>query len=259
MARKNLKVADVRESVIAAGLELLHERGVSTSLGVTLTEAINRSGVPRSSAYVALGGPDGKPLERFHREILGRLDSSEDQTQTLAAVEEVVVEMGPLLESKDPVQWGVVMREIIRRTLAANLAEARSQSNWRIFLALLAALGTRPERDLAENEALRFSAMMDEGEFGDTYLALFTLFGIRLVPGVSIDTFSVATASVTSVMALRVDIDDRLEKIERPSGPNGETELWNMAAVAFEGFILTCTEPDPNAEISADITGWLRY
>ena len=259
MARKNLKVADVRESVIAAGLELLHERGVSTSLGVTLTEAINRSGVPRSSAYVALGGAEGTPLERFHGEVLGRLDLTEDQTETLAAVQEVVVEMAPLLESKDPTQWGIVMREIIRRTLATNVAEVGKQKNWRIFLALLAALGTRQDRNEAETEALRFATMMNQGEFSDTYLALFTLFGIRLVPGVTIDTFSVSVSSIVSAVALRVDFDERFEQIERPTGPSGEVELWNVAAIAFEGFILTCTEPDPDAEVSADITGWLRY
>jgi hypothetical protein len=45
--------------------------------------------------------------------------------------------------------------------------------------------------------------------------------------------------------------------IERPTGDDGQLETWTQRSLNLEGLILTCFEPDPEAEVSADLSTWL--
>jgi len=58
--KKRLKAAESRRALLDAGLELLKSRGVAPGLDrVTLKEAIEVSGVPRSTAYRLYEGGRG--------------------------------------------------------------------------------------------------------------------------------------------------------------------------------------------------------
>ena len=57
---------------------------------------------------------------------------------------------------------------------------------------------------------------------------------------------------------MRFELEPALHELSRPTGPNGELEVWNAAAIAFEGAILTMLEADPEASVSADLSSWIE-
>ena len=257
--RKRLKAAESRRALLDAGLELLKSRGVAPGLDrVTLKEAIELSGVPRSTAYRLYEGGKGQ-LEEYRANLLSDLDNSVDIGPTMAAIELVLAEVAPLIESKDPVQLAVALREVLRMTVNTNVDSVVNSLEWRVYMSSLASLGTGMEADPDMTEAFRVAA----SEFGERFVEFFdhlaTVFGLRPRDPLTLHDFGVLVSATIEGTALRQHVDPRLANMKRATGSNGELQSWNAAGIAIEGLLVTYFEPDPNAAVSANLGPWTAW
>ena len=257
--RKRLKAAESRRALLDAGLELLKSRGVAPGLDrVTLKEAIELSGVPRSTAYRLYEGGKGQ-LEEFRADLLSDLDNSIDAAPTMAAAEAVFAEVAPQIESGDPVQMAAALREVVRVIMNANMESVVSSLEWRVHMSSLASLGTGMEADPEMTEAFRATASEFGERFIEFYNQLSSAFGLRTRQPLTIHEFGVLASSIAEGIALRQHVDPRLASMKRATGPDGTLQSWNAAGIAIEGLLITWLEPDPAAVVSADLSTWTRW
>ena len=244
--------------MLDAGLELLKSRGVAPGLDrVTLKEAIELSGVPRSTAYRLYEGGKGQ-LEEYRADLLSDLDNSIDPSPTQEATDQVLDEVAPLITSGDPDQLAAALREVVRVTVNTNMESVVQSLEWRVYMSSLASLDTGNDADPAMTEAFRVAA----SEFGERFVEFFerisTVFGLRSREPLRVHDFGLLVSSIIEGVALRQHIHPRLSGLKRPTGPDGEMQPWNAAALAIEGLLITWCEPDPEADVSADLASWTR-
>jgi len=113
--RKYRKAADSISQLLTAGRELLEERGLAPGLGrVSLNDAIERSGIPRSSAYRLYSGGPG-PLESYRVALLSDVTSDFlDRAERFEAVERTLLEHKSQIDNGDSAELATALREIIR-------------------------------------------------------------------------------------------------------------------------------------------------
>lgn len=257
--KKRLKAAESRRALLDAGLDLLKSHGVAPGLDrVTLKEAIELSGVPRSTAYRLYEGGKGQ-LEEYRADLLADLDNSVDPSATRTAVQQTLAEVEPLIASGEPASLATALREVVRVAVNTNMESVADSLEWRVYMSSLASLGTGLDSDPDLTEAFRVAA----SEFGERFVDLFETiagtFGIRTRPTLSLQDFGALASSVVEGVALRQHINPRLAGVKRPTGADGELQSWNAAAIAIEGLLLTWTERDPNATVSADLSTWTDW
>lgn len=257
--RKRLKAAESRRALLDAGIELLRSRGVAPGLDrVTLKEAIEMSGVPRSTAYRLYEGEKGQ-LEEFRADLLADLDNTIDQQPTLAAVDSVLHDNASALESQDPGKLADLLREIIRVSMATNLESVQSSLEWRVYMSSLASLGTGDEDESPSTHALQDAADATGEQFVEVFRRLANTFGLRLRDPYSPMDFSAAVSAIVEGVALHQHVEPRLANMQRPTGTGGELQPWNAAAVSVESLMLAMTEPDPAMTVSADLSAWTAF
>lgn len=257
--RKRLKAAESRRALLDAGLELLKSRGVAPGLDrVTLKEAIEVSGVPRSTAYRLYEGGKGQ-LEEFRADLLADLDNSVDSRPTHEAFDTLLAELQPVIDSKDPIKMAWALRELIRVTVNANMESVVNSLEWRVYMSSLASLGTGLDADPSLTEIFRAAAQEFGERFVDLYSFCMTTFGVRNRDSLSINDFGILASSISEGVALRQHVDPRLASMKRTTGLGGELQIWNAAAIAIEGLVLSWTEPDPDAVVSADLSSWTYW
>jgi len=257
--KKRLKAAESRRALLDAGLELLNSRGVAPGLDrVTLKEAIELSGVPRSTAYRLYEGGKGQ-LEEYRADLLTDLDNSIDDGPTREAIEQVMLDVEPLIATKDPVKLAQALREVIRVVVNANMESVVRSVEWRVFMSSLASWGTGADTDPDMAAAFRAAAQ----DFGERFVEFFEIvgatFGLRTREPLQTKDFGLLVSSIIEGIALRQSVDSRLECMKRPTGPNGELQAWNAAGIAIEGLLVTWAEPRRDAEVSADLSTWTTW
>lgn len=243
---------DVRMKLVDAAIGLLRERGVDLGLAeITLSDAIDRAGVARSTAYRSLADPNDLPQVVLHRELLHYLLKRFDRGDARAAIENAVAEEltrhGELLESGDVAQRTMVMRCVIRRgsnTSYLRLIDSKERS---ILVALYGAMRSSP----LQNDWRRAAVIEGERDlmatFSEMYGSLAAIFQYRVKAPFTMSQFALAGASLIEGLAMRQDFNAELDMIDRPTGPNGASEPWTMFAVGFEALTLAMLEPaDPD-------------
>ena len=154
--RRTYRKADESTAMlIAAGRDLLRERGLAPGLGrVTLNDAIERSGIPRSSAYRLYGGLYGGnegPLESFRLALLESL--IDDHLNRVGQHDEfrtVIAEEASRFDTADSAELALALREVIRRGIAANVASWSRTTEWMAVESSLLAAATPSDRDRNE-------------------------------------------------------------------------------------------------------------
>lgn len=255
--KKRLKASESRRALLDAGHELLEKHGIAPGLDrVTLKDAIELSGVPRSTAY-RLYEDDVGQLEAFRRDLLRDLDADVDVVKTLDAITAVIEASAAELESKDPVRMATVLRELIRVGIEINSQLIMESIEWRVYMSSLASLTTGENPDTELPELFRTDSFKFGQRFVDFFEATAVMFGLRARAPLTIAGFASLVASATEGVVLRQHIDPSLATLRRPTGPGGVLQQWHAAAVAVEGILMLWAEPDPAAEASADMTSWI--
>lgn len=254
-----MKAAESRRALLDAGSQLLKERGVAPGLDrVTLKDAIELSGVPRSTAYRLYEGGKGQ-LEEYRADLLSDLDNSVMSEPAFEAVERVLEEHADELASKDPIALGRVLREVLRQAANNNIEATVASIEWRVFMSSLASLGTGDHNEPAL-EALFAEASAEFVErYGTLFDRLCTTFGLRVREPLTHEQLGLLITATVEGVALRQHLEPQLGAIMRPTGVNGEMQPWNAGAIAIEALVLTSFEPDPDAEVAADLMSWSAF
>lgn len=249
---ERFKADAAREALLDAGRDLLREHGIAPGLDrVRFEDAIERSGVPRTTAYRLFRGPGG-PLARFRSSLLTTMGAVVAIEPTLAVVDKLLTDSGDVLERGDPHEMAELLYEVVRVAMNQRILDLSTDMSWRTYISTVAAsLGIEGEQsiDIAP-VAEQFAAVFERvGE----------LFGIR--PRAPLDWAGLLNVLVaaTDGAALRMLEDASFRDIELPTYAGAPDGSWNGGSVIALSLFLVWCEPDPDASRSAAIGDWSTF
>ncbi len=226
------------------------ERGIAPGLDrVTLKEAIDRSGVPRTTAYRIFDGPEGA-LAEFRSALLERIQGGLEAEPSFDLVAELLAESGEILASGDATAKADLFREMIRIGFNHRLEMLSEAPSWRAYVSTLA--------------AMRFSdadaAPTDTVDVGSRFVPLFEamgeIFGFRPKADLTWGDFASILTAVLDGAALRMLEDPSFDSFSFTGDPD---RPWNGASVLALSLFLVWCEPDPAAEVPADLQSWTAF
>lgn len=259
MSKRKFTRDQARTALLEAGREMLHEVGLSGGVGrVTLAEAINRSGVPRPSAYRVFGETELDPQRAFHEELI--IDITELgpslNVQTLATpVQGVLSEVEGLGVEATPEDLTWYLRELVRRAGAAATAADFTETPIGVYMSVLAST-----LDAARNERVEAAARQAEEATVNAFIPFLrealTAFGLRLRDGWTFLDFSGALSSAILGALLTARVSPGSPEMQLPTGRNGENEPWTPLSITLLGITGQASEPNPRMVTSAQPHRW---
>ena len=251
---------DVRSRLVEAALRILLEDGIAASLkGVSFSDVVDRSGVPRATAYRALSGNINEtPSEWIRTELLKATiraaPGGEEYQSTSATAFKVLSDNSEALDHGTARQVTDVMREAIRVSCEDNYNTLQGSIFWRACIAMegsIASQGDSADPEiLAEFEERERNSIDD---FAELYDAMGAVFGLGIKAPYSWRQIAAASASLVEGIAIRARISDEVGPTMRRTGPGGKEVEWTLLGIGFEALICAMTEPIPG-RIAADLT-----
>jgi hypothetical protein len=175
----------------------------------------------------------------------------------LGAFDRTIEVLGPLVGGFDvstPEARERSLRLVARIGGAANILSLLESPNWSLWIAVWS-LATAEGPVRAPREALyqqRIRAALLEGYGGFTelwegaYRALADLLGMRIRAPLTFRQLSVAVGALAEGCSLRHRVDQQMEGILRPTGPDGENEEWTLFGIGLEAILRQFLELDPD-------------
>lgn len=242
-------LADVRERLLDAAVASLERQGVDVGLDhIKLADVIEAAGVGRSSAYRSLADDSHAPQEVLHREMLAQiLQRHHRQTNLSIVTEATLAELDRQranLDTGQPDLRAHAIRALIRVGAEASYREVVASVERAILISSYGALRSSAVRDWRHDALVRGEAVL-ASLFGELYAGLSAIVGYRLRTEMTMEHFSTAIAGLLEGLAMRDGVSPYLERIERSTGPEGETEEWTLFAIGFEGIYSVFFEPIP--------------
>ena len=255
MPGKRFTRGEARLAVLAAGLDLMTERGPSIGLDrVSFAEAIERSGVPRPSAYRAFSDGEFEPQQQFRDELAMEIIEHcnlSDVSSTLERIAPLFAEA----ERDDATSTDLtrILRETIRLAASIYPCDMDGDPYFHMYVTLVAA---SRRREGALTSALRKVEATAAETSVSFYQPLAQTFGLRLRPGWTWESFAAAIASLEGGIYLLHDVSPFQGLMERPTGPDGEMQHWTLLGTLIEGLVITAFEPNPRMVVSAMPSEW---
>ncbi|MEM9135427.1 MAG: hypothetical protein AAF962_07170 [Actinomycetota bacterium] len=239
----------VREQLLKAAAELLEEASIAPPHPVTFRDAIARAGVPRSSAYRAFDVEGMDPQDAFTHALIRRVSgpaiSGDDQERDRG------LDMMMELDDVDPEQLAWVFQEYARLA-GADFGEAMmASSGARLFtMALLSEQTPELQETVRDVE----EALGEDPLDGLDVRPVLDLCGLRVIPSVGdwAAARTVLSVGLASFLQPAMAIEGRFADL--PTGPDGDLQPWTLGGLLLMGFGLMTLEPDPEAEVSADLS-----
>ncbi len=256
--RPRLSHSEAREALIKAGKELLVQRGLDIGLGlVTLNAAIVESGVPRASAYRVFERDDLDPQVAFRTDLLISYIEDDPLEQRRNSAQAITDDLLLALQTDDPVELAVAMREAIRLGFAGNVVSLVEDPDWRIIGPSWAATALADWAPEELVQAHRDGDLASVRYFVPLYQEVARACGLLLRPELDWTTFALLANSTAASASFYVKYHPELRSIMRPTGPDGEDQPWSHAAILVEGLAMASFIPDPDATASADLSIWM--
>ncbi len=250
-----------------AARQLVYEQGVQISLEeLSFEQVIALAGVSRSSAY-RVWPYKGDFVQDLLCDLAGPnwLGTAAFDEETLQAAEQVVSANVDKLGS--PEGRREVLLEAVRVGVNRNFQAIAASSEWHIYVALNAAVGSagNDEGRLRIAAALQHSEMTFIDRMTEFYGHMIAALGLELREGYTVRHMAMAGASVVEGLALRWLLVKAVDRAQRPPivpdhgwtladvlgrpipapgrAANANQEEWTLAAVAFLGVIDVMTKP----------------
>lgn len=260
MVSSRLTSAQTRALLLAEGQRLLFDRGSNADpIGVELAQVIANSGVARSSAYRAFSDASLSPQEAYTTALAESLISTEthgDVEATTAAAFEVIGANTEIFDNGSPAELAVLLRQLIRAVVDANIAALQQSKLVWVYLAVLASVGQ--SKDPTNHPLTETLRSADRTEvMARMYQDLAELFGLRLRPGWSWSRLDAAVSACVMGTGARMGLIDDLTGIMRDTGPNDELEEWSACGALVEGLLLVALEQNPRVRNAADLSLWI--
>lgn len=259
MSKRKFTRDQARNALLASGREMLSEAGLSGGIGrVTLAEAINRSGVPRPSAYRVFGETDLDPQRAFHEELI--IDITEvgpalDVASLAESVRSVLDEVEKIGVEATPEDLTWYLRELVR--LAATTAQDTTftETPIGVYVSVLAST-----LDAARNDRVEAAARQAEEATVNAFIPFLrealTLFGLRLRSGWTFLELSEALIFAILGALLTARVTPGSSELELTTGREGESQAWTPLGITLLGIAGQAAEPDPRMVASAQPSRW---
>jgi AcrR family transcriptional regulator len=248
--KEKFKAADARTALLDAGWEILVERGLVPGFDrVTLQEAVERSGVPRTTAYRVFSGPEGS-LSVFREALLARIQIGLDAEPSFDLVAELLAESDHIVSGGDGAAKADLFREMIRIGFNDRLEKISAAPSWRAYISTIAALnfdGTATASQAAIKAGDRFVPLFE---------AMGEIFGFRPKPGLTWTDFASILVAAVDGAAIRMLEDPSFGSIDYSGDPD---KPWNGASILALSLFVTWCEPDPDAQSPADLLTWTNF
>jgi len=251
MSKRKFTRDQARNALLVAGREMLTEVGLSGGVGrVTLAEAINRSGVPRPSAYRVFGETELDPQRAFHEELI--VDITEVgpgiDTSKLAELEKIGVEATP-----EDLTW--YLRELVRLAAIAASDTKFTETPIGVYLSVLAST-----LDTERNDRVEAAARQAEETIVNAFIPFLrealTSFGLRLRDGWTFLDLSGTILDAILGALLTARVTPAAPELQLLTGREGQTQSWTTLGVTLLGIVGQATEPDPRMVASAQPSRW---
>jgi len=254
--KERLSVRETRAALIESGCDLFLEPRTDWALGrITLSEAINRADVSRASAYRAFTEEEGEPQDAFRLAVL--LEVIARTVIDTSVVAETLASLDPQEFAPDPDGQAAELREIIRRWTNTNLQDNLNNDLVRAVDVTRALISLAPDPDPEILRAVKHSLERSQQGFQPYMEALAERYGVRPRSWTSLEQVQRIFVSLTAMAMMEWEMDESTRVIMRPTGPNGEMREWTLSGTLIESLCLIAIEPDPTAEVSANIRSWL--
>ncbi len=175
----------------------------------------------------------------------------------LGEFEKTMEALVPLLKGFDlstPEGRGRSLRQVCRIAGGVEVLRLLQSPNWSLWIAVwsLATADTPPGDGQEARYQQRIRAALLEGYNGftqlweDAYRGLAAYLGMRVREPLTFHQLSVAVGALAEGCSLRRRVDEQMEGILRPTGPQGEDEEWTLFAIGLEALLQTFFEIDPD-------------
>lgn len=251
---------DVRAQLIDAATESLLSLGMEIGLEqVKLSDAIVRAGVTRATAYRSLVDEKLGPQDTLRREVLARLLSRDSRRENRDLVSEaaisVLTDRADDLASDDVVVRTDVLRSLIRAGSKVSHEGIASSVERGLLMAAYGALQSQGQSGSQwQIEFLRIGERALIDTFSEMYEQLTAAFGLQLRPGFTLQQFSSIIAALAEGLGMRSAVNDHVDTLDRPTGPDDELEPWTLQGVGIASLVQTFFEPidadDPFVDLS---------
>ena len=259
MSKRKFTRDQARSALLVAGREMLTEVGSSGGVGrVTLAEAINRSGVPRPSAYRVFGETDLDPQRAFHEELiiditelgpaLDVVSMAEPICRVMTEVEQIGVEATP-----EDLTW--YLRELVRLAAIAASDTTVTETPIGVYLSVLASTLDATPNDRVE-AAARHAEEVTVNAFIPFLREALTSFGLRLRDGWTFLDLSGALISAILGALLTARVTPASSELQLATGKEGGAQAWTPLGITLLGIVGQATSPDPRMVASAQPSRW---
>jgi hypothetical protein len=267
-----MKRDELRAMFVEAGLAILHEEGLGGGADMLTFKRVRERvestmGIRTTNASI-IGRIWANQYE-FQTDVLEIIAADESNSEVEATMED----LAPVLAHMDPSSEESrrsTMREVCRRSAAANSRALRQSTDWALWVGVLAVTAAgAPTGGAPTARRLRLEAALEQSFHAVTqrmeriYKAGMDFVGYRIRPGLTVRQFTIAVAALAEGCVLRERVDSAsMNGIRRPTGPDGEDQIWTVFGLALEALSNEFFELDPDwvpSVIDADsVSGVLR-
>lgn len=239
--------AETRQLMLNAAVKDVEQHGLPLDFGsISLEHLIRASGAPRSTVFRIW--PDRTAFVADFITSLFTTESGMDGTgfdeQTFVVMHEVISRNAHRMDTQQG--RDEVLRELIRESLARNIAATISSQPWHVYRAIFTAINSAP--DAPETKQIREALhAMDErflSRMEEIYAELTSVFHRRFRAGLSVRDFAILAAAIVEGLADRQALN--ADEINRPRAISHDSlppENWHIGALAIYGIVLEFTEP----------------
>ncbi len=254
-----LSLQETRDRLLCAGRDMLLEFGLENGIrGISLAEAIERSGVSRTSAYRVFTDGDVDPQENFRGQVVLHAVETMEVDSSMVAV--VFAQLSGSQFDNTPVGQAMEMRELIRRWSAAALESNLANTPLRAVEAIMHVVALSQSSDPQIVDAVRLSLARSHEVFLPLYQLTIERYGLRFRPGFNVSYLTALLSGVAGMAMTEWPVREETREVVRPTGPGGSDQVWTATGVLAESVALLVLEPDPDASddvVSADLSSWI--
>jgi hypothetical protein len=241
---------ELRATLLEAGREILFEEGLETgSANLTFKRVFERvedkTGLRVTNASVIRRVWDNQA--DYQADVLVTIAHDEGRPEADSAVQAVAAVLDGV-DLSTPESRTRALQEVCRVGGAASsnaIANSASLSLWISVVAIATSTALPDERR-------RIQAALQEGYdavskfWEETYAALADLLRVRIRPPWTMQHFVMAVTALSEGCSLRDRVSGNIERITRPTGPNGEDQEWTLFASGLEALVRQFFEPTPS-------------
>lgn len=242
---------EIRRLLLDAGRSILMEDGLGIGAsGVTFKRAFERveatTGARLTNASVIRRVWENQA--EFQTDVLAATVSANVSADEMAAIVDVLAPLLSTLDRSTPEARLRSLDEVCRLSGRASLDAILHSPTWSLWVGIWVLGTTSPATPVNDRvrRALLDGYKLDTEGWETVYAGLVDQLGMRLRAPFTLRQFTISVGALVEGCALRHFGAEDLDAIDRPTGPDGALQSWNLLGVGFQALALQFFEIDPD-------------